>query len=340
MNDRVVIIGGGVAGLSAAQTLADMGIPVTLLEKENQVGGHVRNWDRLFPTRRKSDEVIGFLDILGKKNIDVHLRVKIESIHKNGEFIVKLSDNKEVRGSAVLLATGYELFDAFRKEEYGYNIYDHVITAADLEAILKTGNKPLVDGNPPKRIAFVHCVGSRDEKAGNLYCSKVCCVTGVKQAIELKEMFPAAEIFNFYMDLRMFDRHFEEMYFEAQRDYGINFIRGRVSECSENADNSVVVKLEDTLTGRPLKITVDLLILLTGMVPSQETRNIAEMLGLELGEDRFVLPADEHTGSNHSKQDGVFLAGAIKGPACVTSSIADGRAAAVQIASYLKKVKT
>lgn len=338
MNDRVIIIGAGVTGLSAARELADMGIPVTLLEKESQTGGHVRNWDRLFPTRRKSDEVIRFLDIQGQKHIDLHLQVRIKSIQKNGEFIVKLGDDKEIRGSAILLATGYDLFDAFRKEEYGYNIYDQVITAADLEAILKSGKKPLRDGNPPKRIAFVHCVGSRDEKAGNLYCSKVCCVTGVKQAIELKEMFPSAEIFNFYMDLRMFDRHFEEMYFQAQRDYGINFIRGRVSECSENADNTVVVKLEDTLTGRPLKITVDLLVLLTGMVSSPETRAIAEMLELDLGDDRFVLPADEHTMANNTNREGVFLAGAVKGPACIASSVADGRAAAVQIARFLNKV--
>ena len=169
----------------------------------------------------------------------------------------------------------------------------------------------------PRRVAFVHCVGSRDEKVGNLYCSKVCCVTGVKQAIEIKEIWPETEVFNFYMDLRMFDRHFEEMYYEAQRDWGINFIRGRVSECAENADGSIVVKVEDTLTARPLKITVDLLVLLAGMVPSPGTASLAEMLGIATGDDRFLLPADEHTLANTTNTPGVFVAGAVKGPACI-----------------------
>ena len=336
MKKRVIIIGGGTAGMTAAASLAGMGFDVCLLEKESRPGGHVRNWDRLFPNRRKSSEVVAFLE-QGIQGVRTIYRAEIENVTRNGEFVVTLADRNEVRGDAMLLATGYDLFEASRKEEYGYGIYDNVITSAELEEIMREGRKPEFRGGPPKRIAFVHCVGSRDEKAGNLYCSKVCCVTGVKQAIEMRELFPKAEIFNFYMDLRMFDRHFEEMYYEAQRDHGINFIRGRVSECAENADGSVVVKLEDTLTARPLKITVDLLVLLVGMVPSAGTQKLAEMLGLNKGDDRFLLPADEHTLGNNSGMEGLFLAGAVKGPACISGTIADGRAAALQIAGYLNK---
>ena len=334
MTKRVIIIGGGVAGMTAAASLAEMGFGVHILDREGQTGGHVRQWDRLFPSRRKSDEVTEFLE-QGLKDVNAIYRAEVTDIKKNGEFIVTLGDSHEVRGDAVLLATGYDLFDAFKKEEYGYGIYDNVITSAELEQMFREGVKPLFHDQPPRRVAFVHCVGSRDEKAGNLYCSKVCCVTGVKQAIEVRELFPGAEIFNFYMDLRMFDRHFEEMYYEAQREYGINFIRGRVSECAENSDGSIVVKVEDTLTARPMKITVDLLVLLVGMVPSAGTAKLAEMLGLPAGDDRFLLPADEHTLANTTATDGVFLAGAVKGPACIATTIADGRAAALQIAAWL-----
>lgn len=334
MTKRVIIIGGGAAGMTAASSLIEMGFAVSLIEKDNLPGGHLRNWDRLFPTRRKSDEVVSFLE--GRlQNIDTHFNTTVTNISKGSGFVVSLDNGNEIQGEALLLATGYELFDAFRKEEYGYGIYDHVMTSAELEQMFCRGEKPLFNGQPPKRIAIVHCVGSRDEKVGNLYCSKVCCVTGVKQAIELKELFPDTEIFNFYMDLRMFDRHFEEMYFEAQRDYGINFIRGRVSECAENADRSIVVKVEDTLTARPLKLTVELLILLVGMVPSPGTAKLSAMLGLPAGDDRFLMPSDEHTQANNTVSEGVFLAGAVKGPACIASTIADGRAAAVQIAAYL-----
>jgi heterodisulfide reductase subunit A2 len=340
MSEKVIIIGGGLAGISAATALSQLGVSVTLLEKENQLGGHVKNWDRLFPTRRKSDEVLAYFNEHLGKNIDLHFRANIRSISRNGGFTVTLENEVEIKGDALLIATGYELFDAFRKEEYGYDIYNQVITSAELEGLFRSGEKPLFDGKAPRRIGIVHCVGSRDEKVGNLYCSKVCCVTGVKQAIELREIFPETEIFNFYMDLRMFDRHFEEMYFEAQKEYGINFIRGRVSECAENQDNSIVVKVEDTLTGRPLKITVDLLVLLVGMVPRPETRRIADMLGLPMGDDKFLLPTDEHTKANQTPVQGVFLSGTVKGPGCIAGTVADGRAVAVEIKSFLDHKRT
>jgi heterodisulfide reductase subunit A2 len=334
MTKRVIIIGAGVAGMTAASSLSGMGFHVSLIEKESQPGGHVRNWDRLFPSRRKSDEVTSFLE---KKleGIETHFRSPVSGISRNGGFTVTLENRHEIHGEALLIATGYELFEAYKKEEYGYGIYDNVITSAELEQMFRSGVKPLFNGAAPRRVGFVHCVGSRDEKVGNLYCSKVCCVTGVKQAIEVKEMFPGSEVFNFYMDLRMFDRHFEEMYFEAQRDWGINFIRGRVSECAENPDRSIVVKVEDTLTARPLKITVDLLILLVGMTPAPGTARLAEMLGITSGDDRFLLPVDEHTLANTTPSEGVFVAGTVKGPSCIATTIADGRAAALQIAAYL-----
>ena len=100
-----------------------------------------------------------------------------------------------------------------------------------------------------KSVGFVHCVGSRDEKARNSQCSKVCCITAIKQAIEMKEKFPDAEIWCFYMDLRLFGKKFEDFYTKAQRDYGIHFVRGRVSEVSEDINSRVIVKAEDTLAG-------------------------------------------------------------------------------------------
>jgi heterodisulfide reductase subunit A2 len=122
------------------------------------------------------------------------------------------------------------VFDATKKEEYGYGIYDNVITSADLEKLF-LDSKLLVNplGKTPKKIGLVHCVGSRDEKVGNVYCSKVCCVTAVKQAIEIKERLPESDVYCFYMDLRMYGMHFEALYKEAQEKYAVNFIRGRLS---------------------------------------------------------------------------------------------------------------
>jgi len=338
MTKKVLVIGGGIAGMTAASSLAESGLHVDLIEKKDHLGGHVHRWDRLFPSFRPGDEVTGFLENKIDRRISLHTNANIQGIvHLHDEFVVLLENDEEISGNAIILATGYELFDAAKKEEYGYGIYDNVITSAELEDRFKakgrfTNSKDKV----PDRIAFIHCVGSRDEKVGNLYCSKVCCVTGVKQAIEIKELLPSSEVFCFYMDLRMFDRNFEELYFEAQQKWGINFIRGRLSECAENPDHSIVLKTEDTLTGRPLKMTVDLMVLLVGFVPSPETMKISTMLGLQKGVDGFLKPEDEHLRDNDTVVPGVFIAGAVKGPSCIVNTIADARSTALQVVAYLK----
>jgi heterodisulfide reductase subunit A len=338
MPHEIIVVGAGLAGMTATTALSELGHTVTLLEKENSPGGHVKNWDRLFPTLRPAEQVVRFAEkgLPGKANIIYKANISEISL-QGSEFTVFLAERETVRGRAIVLATGFDLFDARKKEEYGYGIYDNVITSAELESLFRVEHKVVTPrGKEPRRIGIVHCVGSRDEKVGNLYCSKVCCVTGVKQAIEIKQALPDAEIYGFYMDLRMFDRYFEELYFEAQQKYGINFIRGRVSECAENEDHSILVKTEDTLTGRPLKMTVDLLVLLVGFTPSAETRRLAAMLGLKTGTDGFLAPMDEHTMDNHSSLPGVFLTGAVKGPTSIVSAIADARATALQVDNFLK----
>ena len=338
MSKTAIIIGGGAAGMETATQLSRLGIEVDLIEKSPRLGGHLNSWDRLFPSRRDSKEVLDYLEFGMNDAVSLHLSTEIDFLKKTQEkFTVTLKDGGELHSDALVIATGYEVFDARKKEEYGFGIYDNVITSVELEEFFRNNKqKNLFEGIASKRVGFVHCVGSRDEKAGNLYCSKLCCVTGVKQAIEIKELMPDADIFCFYMDLRMFDRHFEEMYYEAQEKWGIQFIRGRLSEASENPDHSLLVKLEDTLTGLPLKIKIDLLVLLVGFVPSPETQRLASMLGLKEGDDRFLCPADEHTFTNSTSVPGVFLAGTVKGPSGLANTITDARATALQVASYLK----
>jgi len=337
MQKKVIVIGGGIAGMTVASALSEYTVQVVLIEKESRLGGHVGQWDRLFPTLRPASEVLDFIEKKIQPPIVVCCNGNILNITRNAEgFTLLLDNNEPIHGDALVLATGYDLFDARKKEEYGYGIYDNVITSAELETIFKGGQAIATsEGKTPTRIGLIHCVGSRDEKVGNIYCSKVCCVTGVKQAIEIKQQLPQAEVFSFYMDLRMFDRNFEELYFEAQQKWGINFIRGRLSECAENPDHTLVLKTEDTLSGRPLKMTVDLLILLVGFVPRPETKRLADMLSLPIGQDRFLISTDEHTNDNNTVVPGVFLTGAVKGPSCVVNTIADARSTAMQVMSYL-----
>jgi heterodisulfide reductase subunit A2 len=337
MNRLVAVIGAGPAGLECANALAKMGINVKLFDRDAKTGGHLQNWNELFPDRRKSSDVKQLLKIQSDRFIEVLPNTKVKRIeNSNHSFQIHIENSTLINADAVVIATGFDLFDARRKEEYGYGIYENVITSADLEMMFLSHNGIRTnDGRVPHRVGFVHCVGSRDEKVGNLHCSKLCCVTAVKQAIEIREQLPDTEVFCFYMDLRMYGRHFEELYKEAQEKWNVNFIRGRLSEAAENQNGSVIVKVEDTLTGRPLKMNVDLLVLMTGIQASANSPEIVSETPASLGDDGFLKAIDEHLCANLSETPGIFYAGTCTGPKSIPETLADARSAALAVANYL-----
>ncbi len=333
----IAVIGGGVAGMEAAAKLSKMGFSVTLIEKTNQLGGKLNKWHALFPSRRPADEVLNGLKTRVQLGINILLNTEVEHIENDDDgFAIALNQNRMITAHAILLATGFDIFDAGKKEEYGHGIYDNVITSVELEKAFRSGAVKTLQGKTPKKIAFIHCVGSRDEKAGNPHCSKVCCVTGVKQAIELKEMIPDSEIYMFYLDLRMFGRHFEELYKEAQVKHHIQFIRGRLSEAFENQDHTVMIKIEDTLIARPLKMNVDLLVLLVGMQPSGSINKIIHDLELEKEKDGFLKQADKHLAPHKTNIPGVFVIGAASGPKTIEETVNEAGAVTFEIADYLQ----
>lgn len=336
MKRHVIVIGGGVAGMQCAAELATQDINVTLIEKDSDIGGKVRGWHKLFPTFTPADEVLSGLrhKMAITSNITIKTGCQATKItpHK-----VTLSSGEEFSCDAVVIATGYTLFDARIKEEYGYGIYDNVITSADLEDMFNKGDVRMKDGSTPRRIAILHCVGSRDEKVCQRHCSKVCCVTGVKQAIELKQLYPAADVFNFYMDIRMFGPGYEEMYREAQQRYNVHFVRGRISEVSPNIDNRLQIKAEDTLTGRPLKIGVDMLVLLIGMRSNDLNVSLQDDSGLRRQDSGFMRPKDSFLHNTESNVEGIFYAGAITAPKNVAEALNDGATAALSVKAWLNK---
>ena len=330
---NVVVIGGGPAGIEAAKALDELGYTTFLIEKSDRLGGHLARWDRLFPYGTKASETLqDMVSSMGRvKWFTDTVATQINRL-ENGYNII-LSNGMSVLADALLLTTGFSLFEASKKEEYGYGIYDRVITNADLEDYFSGVDNPAI--NEPKRIGFVHCVGSRDEKVGNRYCSKVCCATAVKQACEIKEKFPDAVVYCFYMDLRMFGRGYEDMYLDAQKKYGIIFVRGRVSEVSENKEGRLFVKAEDTLAGKPLRVTLDLLVLMAGMTHNPSAEPIVKALSLSTMEDGFLKPKDPLTAAQSAYSSGIFYAGACTGPKTLPDTIAEARASAMSIHEYL-----
>lgn len=335
---KVIIIGGGPAGCEAAYSLAKLGIQTELIERNNETGGNLNNWYQLFPDRKNARELNARLKSnLQHENIRLHLGTEPVSITRNPNrsYEIALTDGSSVTGDSLLVTTGFKLFDARRKEEYGYGIYDNVITSVELENLFSNHRIETCSGQQPSRIGLMHCVGSRDEKTCNFHCSKLCCITAVKQAIEIREMLPETEIFCFYMDMRMFGPGYEEMYREAQEKHNIKFVRGRLSEASENKEKQLIVKVEDTLIGKPLKMTLDMMVLMVGMEASEGSRTIADKLKLQLAPNGFIRCKDPHYGNNLTDTEGLFIAGCCSAPMTLTESLADARSAALNIADYL-----
>ena len=161
--------------MEAATQLHKMGLNPVIVEKSEALGGHIAQWDRLFPAFHPAKDVVEqMLDNV--KDIKTYLNTEVTDIQRDGNgFHAVLSNNETIDAKAVILATGFDVFKAERKQEYGYGIYNNVMTSVELEKFFRTGKDERI--NHPKKVGFVHCVGARDVKVCNTYCSKVCCAT-------------------------------------------------------------------------------------------------------------------------------------------------------------------
>jgi heterodisulfide reductase subunit A len=242
----------------------------------------------------------------------------------------------EFRSLTLLITTGFTPFNARRKEEYGYGIFKNVITSIELEARLKAGKLVTPSGKIPESVAFIHCVGSRDIRVGNEFCSANCCITGIKQAISIKKLIPDVNVFCLYMDLRLGGRYYEDFYKSSQTEHKIRFVRGRLSEASENLDSGILLKYEDTLAGKPAKKTVDLLVLLVGIQANHSLRNIKSDLDLIPGTDGFFGDASINAGLDETDNQ-LFIAGCSTGPKSIPQTTADASEVAFRIHQFFQK---
>jgi heterodisulfide reductase subunit A2 len=352
MAKKVCVIGGGVTGMQVANVLSTLGVPSVLVEKSPELGGHVPNLSRTFPFFNDD----GFNDgreftIALKRDLrstalpDIRLNTSVTAL--TGEFPnfnVQLSDLSLVDVGAVVVATGFEPFDPSGLKEYGYGVYPNVITALELEWMLNprgpSGGKLVrpSDGNRAERLAIIFCVGSRNRRIGAPFCSRICCSYSTKQASTVMERNPGAFVACFYMDVRTYDRGYEEMYALAQ-DRGVKYIRGRVSVCKQVPDGSIAVRAENTLINKPFWGTFDLVSLSTGMRPCKDVDDLARILGITRGPDGFFLCREWFRHPHDATRDGVFIAGCANGMKPIRNCMVDGASVAARVAALLREVQ-
>jgi heterodisulfide reductase subunit A len=239
----------------------------------------------------------------------------------------------------IILATGYDLFDARRIPQYGYGRLANVFTNLEFERLCNaagptSGNIVLRDGvSSPKSVAIIHCVGSRD-KNYNSYCSAICCMQSLKFAHLVHERV-GADVYNFYIDVRTPGKGYDEFY-QRLLEEGTHFIRGRVAEVTDAArgpgeEGKLIVQVEDTLVGKQRRIPVDMVILSAGLEPRSDAKEVARLFGISCSADGWYIERHPKLDPVATMTDGVFIAGCVQGPKDIPASVAQGAAAAARV---------
>ncbi|MGD8554058.1 MAG: CoB--CoM heterodisulfide reductase iron-sulfur subunit A family protein [Anaerolineales bacterium] len=326
---KAIVVGGGVAGLSAALKIADAGFPVTIVEKEDHLGGNAIRWFHTFPTLTDVGDMLQPLieRVTDHENITVMLNTALEKVEGYiGNFEVTLNKDGNLSTmptGSMVVAIGYSPFDPHLKPELGYGKVKGVVSTVDVERMLREGPEKL---KGIKDVVFLSCVGSRDKQVGNPYCSRVCCMVNMKQAMLLRQMLPDANITVLYIDVRAFGKGFEE-FFDKVRSEKVRYRRGNVSEILPRGER-LVVHAEDTMLQKPIEFEADLAILGVGMVPRPEHEMVSKLIKLPRSGDGFFMERHPKLAPVETTVDGVFIGGCCQSPKDITDTISHAQAAA------------
>jgi heterodisulfide reductase subunit A len=245
----------------------------------------------------------------------------------------------------IILATGYDLFDAKRIPQYGYGRLENVYTNLEFERLSNAagptgGNIVLRDGKTvPKTVGIVHCVGSRDQNY-NAYCSSICCMQSLKFAHLVHER-TGAEVYNFYIDMRTPSKGYEEFY-QRLLEEGTRFVRGKVAEITDFAripeeEGKLIVQVEDTLIGKQRRIPLDMVILSTGIEPRRDAKEVGKLFGIACSSDGWYIERHPKLDPVATMTDGIFIAGCAQGPKDIPASVAQGAGAAARVLGKIQQ---
>jgi heterodisulfide reductase subunit A len=324
LKQSVLVIGGGISGMTAAAALARQGFETHLVETQSELGGMMKDLDHIAPSALKANEIIqAKIRELDHPNIALHLETKVETIGGVvGSYQARLSNGLEFTVGAVVVATGGQ---AYKPTEFGFGTLPHTITNLELERLL--AEAPL----GAEAITFISCVGSRQGKHG---CSRYCCTSMILQALQLREMGKKVRVVS--KDIRTYSRQSEELYARAMRA-GVQFFRYADDKPPQDAIeyHDGHIEFHDLNLRKAIRIPTDLLVLVVGLHPADTT--IIDQLKLSRSEDGFLMELHPKLGPAETAVQGVFLAGVAQGAKDVRESMAQAMAAAGKVGALLSR---
>ena len=339
-----LVIGGGVAGMTAALNLANQKFTVHLVEKENELGGRLKELYKLYPTDNYASEVLK--EFVQAVRSNVNIRVYTSATVKQVEGFIgnfKVTVNHEWKEETldvgtIIVATGSDVLKPYKM--YGYGEYANVFTQLELEKLLK--DKKL---GKPKNVVMIQCVGAREEKeGGRAYCSRICCSVAVKNAIHIKELNPETEVYILYRDMETYGKDFEEYYRKARENF-VQFIKYDVENPPEiltRPDGKLTVRVRDVLINATVELDTDLLVLSVPLIPREEADELSKILKVPLGPYGFFLEAHVKLRPVDFATDGIYVCGTAHSPKTISESIAQAYAAAsrASIPMALRRIRT
>jgi len=369
LTKRALVIGGGIAGMQAVLDIANAGYPVVLVEREDHLGGKMARLSGTYLNftaapgllERKvgrvlnhpniqvltGAQVVGVEGYVGNFEVMVGSTQVDKETRKQGEenlstcLPVSLSTDLTFDIGAIVVATGWDPYPLERLPEYGGGEVPDVVDGLTFEEMLRDGAPPRSggaggglrrpsDGRVPREVVFVQCAGSRDPERGVPYCSKVCCMYVAKQAIMFRERVPEGQAYVFYIDIRSAGKGYDEYVQQAMEAHDILYLRGKVSKIFRDGDK-VMVWGADTLSGRPLEVAADLVVLATPMAPSHQALELARTLRVGVDQNGFFSEAHPKLRPVESLTAGVFLAGAAQGPKDIPETVSQASGAAAKV---------
>ncbi len=344
MNPATLVLGGGLAGLTAALELAGAGQPVFLVESEERLGGNVARVDLTAPYLDSARDMLADRVARVQENPLIEVLLVSELVELSGfvgNFTARVRSTGEdgptrvLPVGSIIVCTGYQPFDAGRIAAYGYGRLPDVVTSFEFERMLREGRIRTSTGRVPRYVAIVHCVGSRSERH-HTYCSRVCCMTALKYGHEIKSAIPDAFVYDLYIDMHAFGKGCEDFYLRSaeMKTIFLMYKKGTTPEiipAGSRYDSEMLVTAHDLLCGEDIEIPADLVVLMVGMEARRDAGAVAHLVNISQDKDGWFIESHPKLDPVATTTDGVYIAGACQAPKDIPDSVAQARAAAARI---------
>lgn len=349
IDPATLVIGGGVAGMSAALEVADAGREVYLVEKSDKLGGMIEHLSLTYPYLYDAGSMRDSLvhRTVNHPHIHIFYRTtvdKVDGFIGNFETTVRHEDQPPVTlmFGNVIVATGLKPFNAARVGEYGYGRLPDVITSVEFEDMLRTGEIRTREGNTPQNIAIIHCVGSRNTRFHE-YCSRTCCQVALKFANQIRSLLPGTNIYDLYADMRAFGKGCEELYTETSRK-DIMFMMfdqqeelPQIIRSVDPGDPPMLIFFREKISGLGLEIPADLVILMVGMEAHEDVKDVAHAVGISVCQNQFFIEKHPKLDPVATTTSGVYIVGNCQGPKGIPDAVSQAKAAAARVLATINQ---